>query len=99
MQAPRERPAGYSTLAPPAADSLARRLRPLTCGRWTPELRRLLARLGVRYIAVHAGLYRLARPRCAASARRALRAHGYRPLASDGAIAIFGTAFSATSAG
>ena len=32
-QSPRERPQGYSTLAPPAADRLARELRPLSCGR------------------------------------------------------------------
>ena len=46
MQAPRERPLGYSTVAPPAADALARRLR----ARCQP---RELRALGVRYLAVH----------------------------------------------
>ncbi|MBA3413180.1 MAG: hypothetical protein H0T09_05760, partial [Actinobacteria bacterium] len=57
IQAPRERPGGYSTIAPRQADRLARRLRPLNCGSWTRERRRLVERLGVRYVAVHAGLY------------------------------------------
>ena len=55
-QSPRERPQGYSTTAPPAADRLARELRGLSCGRGTvpPEL-------GVRFVVVHRGLYRAER--------------------------------------
>ena len=47
MQAPRERPAGYSTTAPLAADALMRELRRAPCAR--------LRELGVRYLAVHYG--------------------------------------------
>ena len=45
MQAPRERPLGYSTTAPPEADALSRRAR--RAGR-----ERLLTELGVRYLVV-----------------------------------------------
>jgi hypothetical protein len=45
MQAPRERPAGYSTTAPREADTELRDLRRAPC--------RDLAALGVRYLAVH----------------------------------------------
>jgi hypothetical protein len=45
MQAPRERPAGYSTTAPKAADRVVRRLRADPCS---------ARRLGVRYLAIFA---------------------------------------------
>ena len=45
MQAPRERPAGYSTTAPPAADETVRRLRADPCS---------ARALGVRYLAIFA---------------------------------------------
>jgi hypothetical protein len=88
-QAPRERPGGYSTTAPRSADALARRLRPLSCGG-----RRLgaLDDLGVRYVAVHRGLYAQSGffgEGCAARAERALQRRGFRLLAGDGAIAVF----------
>ncbi|MFN2466529.1 MAG: hypothetical protein ABR521_00125, partial [Gaiellaceae bacterium] len=51
MQAPRERPLGYSTLAPLRADEVARELQPLTCGDWSGGADELLRRLGVRYVA------------------------------------------------
>ncbi len=53
MQAPRERPAGYSTTAPPEADRVLRRLRDLACGGRIEELRDELRRLGVRYVTLH----------------------------------------------
>ena len=51
-QSPRERPQGYSTTAPPAADRLARLLRPLSCGRGT-----IPPALGIRFVVVHRGVY------------------------------------------
>ncbi len=86
-QSPRERPQGYSTLAPPAADRLARRLRGLSCGRGTipPDI-------GVRFVTVHRGLYAqsgfFARG-CAERAESRLRKEGWRLLARDGPIATF----------
>ena len=56
MQAPRERPAGYSTTAPPEADALMRRLRRLTCRGAVRKFRAELRRLGVRYVMLHRGL-------------------------------------------
>src|SRR5436309_10989173 len=52
MQARRERPGGYSTVAPKAAATLALRLEPLSCGDWRPGTERVLRHLGVRYLAV-----------------------------------------------
>src|SRR4029079_10449351 len=51
-QSPRERPQGYSTLAAPAADRLARELRGLSCGRGE-----IPPGLGIRFVAIHRGLY------------------------------------------
>jgi hypothetical protein len=86
-QSPRERPQGYSTLAPEAADRLARRLRGVSCGR-----EELPADLGVRFVAVHRGLYAQSGffdASCPAGAERRLRADGWRLLARDGPISVF----------
>ena len=86
-QSPRERPQGYSTLAPPAADRLARELRGLSCGRGSvPRV------LGVRYVAVHRGLFAQSGffgASCPARAEAALRRDGWRLVARDGRIATF----------
>ena len=55
MQARRQHPGGYSTLAPKIADRVARELLPLNCGSARPL--RLAAQLGVRYVLVHGGFY------------------------------------------
>ena len=85
-QSPRERPQGYSTLARPDADALARRLRGVSCGRLA-----IPASLGVRFVAVHRGLYEASRffgDSCAARAERALVAGGWRVLSRDGPITV-----------
>ena len=86
-QSPRERPLGYSTTAPPAADRLARELRGLSCGRGTvPQ------ELEIRFIAVHRGLYRQSgffAAGCATRAEAALRREGWRLLARDGVISTW----------
>ncbi len=86
-QSPRERPQGYSTIAPKRAVGLARELRPLSCGRGTVP-----AGLGIRFVAVHRGLYAQSGffgPGCAERAEAMLRASGWRLLARDGQIATF----------
>ena len=86
-QSPRERPQGYSTQAPPAADRLARRLRGLSCGRGE-----IPAALGIRYVAVHRGLYAQSGffdAACPDRAEAALRRAGWRLLARDGPIATY----------
>ncbi len=83
-QSPRQRPLGYSTTAPPAADRLARELRGLSCGRGTVP-----ASLGVRFVVVHQGLYRQSgffAPGCAARAEASLRRAGWHMLVRDGGI-------------
>jgi hypothetical protein len=86
-QSPRERPQGYSTIAPPAADRLARGLRGLSCGRGA-----LPRGLGIRFVAVHEGLYAQSGffgPDCAERAAARLRASGWRLLARDGPISTY----------
>ena len=86
-QSPRERPQGYSTLAPPAADRLARDLRGLSCGRGSVP-----SDLGVRFVAVHRGLYAQGRffgPGCADKTEAMLRTEGWRLLTRDGQIASY----------
>jgi hypothetical protein len=92
LQAPRERPAGYSTTAPRAADRVARTLRPLGCGSWTPERTSLLSRLGVRYVALHRQLYAASAyvgRVCAPRAGQALVAHGFRLVARGGPVTLY----------
>jgi hypothetical protein len=85
MTAQRQRPTGYSTLAPRSAFATARRLRTLNCGDWSPQV----ARLGIRYIAFHTGLYKALRPHCLARAQTALERRGFQRLATDGAITVW----------
>ncbi len=85
MQAARERPGGYSTVAPKRAAELALRLQSLNCGDWPPGTDRLLDRLGVRYLAFHAALFSGER---GWFAWRGVSAHGWRPLARDRAVTM-----------
>ncbi len=86
-QSPRERPQGYSTTAPREADRMARRLRGVSCGRGE-----IPASLGVRFVAIHRGLYRQSGffgSGCPARAEVALRRAGWRPVARDGPISTY----------
>jgi hypothetical protein len=80
----RERPGGYSTIAPQAAARLSLRLAGLNCGDWRPGDDALLRRLGVRYVAFHRGLA----GETGWFAWRELRRHGFGQLARDGAITM-----------
>jgi hypothetical protein len=84
MAAQRQRPAGYSTTAPRPAFRTVRRLRVLTCGTWSRDV----ARLGIRYIAIHEAFYELLFPRCLDRAQAMLRRHGFR-LASGGKVTVW----------
>ena len=86
-QSPRERPQGYSTIAPKRAVGLARELRPLSCGSGTVP-----ADLGIRFVAVHRGLYAQSAffaAGCPDRAEAMLRASGWHLLARDGAISTY----------
>jgi hypothetical protein len=85
--APRERPQGYSTTAPPAAERLAQELRGLSCGRGD-----LPPALGVEYVALHRGLYRQSGffdASCPARAERWLRERGWRELRRAGEVSVY----------
>jgi hypothetical protein len=86
MQAHRQRPGGYSTVAPKRAANLALQLEPLTCGEWRSGSVERLRRLGVKFIAYHSGLFS---PGQAWFAWRELQRHGWGALARDGGIATF----------
>ena len=90
-QAPRERPGGYSTVAPREAEDLARRLSRLNCGRWDRGGENLVSTLGIRYVTVHDGVYQDSPvvPDCRRAARLGLLAHGFRPVARDGRVTLF----------
>jgi hypothetical protein len=87
----RERPLGYSTTAPKRSDVVARHLEPLSCGDWTTGVGRRLRILKVSTIALHRGLY-VRNPLLTDSswlAWRALVAHGWKPVATDGPVTSF----------
>jgi hypothetical protein len=88
QQARRQRPGGYSTTAPEVADVTARRLERLNCGDWSGID---LQALGVRFVALHRGLFlhNTAVPDRWWFAQRGLALHGFRPLATDGAVTMF----------
>jgi len=84
-----ERPGGYSTTAPVAADNTAQQLLPLNCGDWPPEESATLRRLGVTSIAFHRGLFKSgALDDTAWFAWRALVRHGWKRLSRDGAVTV-----------
>jgi hypothetical protein len=60
LQAPRERPTGYS-LAPEEAFEFTDRFNRLDCGAWLPGDRKELERLGIRFVIQHLGLYEQSR--------------------------------------
>jgi hypothetical protein len=86
-QTPRERPQGYSTTATRASELLARRLRGLSCGYGS-----LPPELGVRFVAVHRGLYRQSgwfAPGCADRAEASLRRDGWQLLGREGPVSMW----------
>jgi hypothetical protein len=85
MQAQRQRPGGYSTLAPKRAANLALQLEPLNCGEWRPGIAERLRRLGVDYITFHSWLFS---PGNGWFAWRELNAHGWGELDRGGGIAM-----------
>jgi hypothetical protein len=85
MTAQRQRPAGYSTTVPRPAFRTVRRLRVLNCGTWSRDV----ARLNIRYVAVHGAFYDEFLRRCRRRAETALRRHGFRRLAADGGVTVW----------
>jgi hypothetical protein len=86
--APRQRPGGYSTTAPKSAKAVARRLERLNCGDWSGGTARLVRKLGVDTIDVHAGLFlrNSAVPERMFFAWRGLARHGWHPVGPTGVV-------------
>jgi hypothetical protein len=88
MQAQLQRPAGYSTTAPAAADRVARELERLNCGDWSGVD---LGALGIRSVALHRTLYEhnATIPDRWWFATLGLVRHGWKPVASGGPISMW----------
>ncbi len=86
QQAPRQTPAGYSTLAPELPYSFFWSLNRVNCGAWlSGDLARLRG-LGIRDLVYHAGAYAQAARPGAWFAWRALQGLGLRATAGRGAV-------------
>ena len=89
MQARRERPTGYSTLAPEAAFGFYYRFGRVSCGVWLDSDHSRLDALGVEQLLFHRGLFRGGVPG-GWFAWRGVLAAGYRPEVRDGAVTLLG---------
>jgi hypothetical protein len=89
LQAPRERPQGYNTLAPRGAYSFAFTYNRIGCGLWEPGDEETLERFGVQSILLHRGVYEQAADRSAWFAWHGLEEAGWTPTAQGGAITLF----------
>jgi hypothetical protein len=89
LQAPREHPNGYSTLAPERALDFFQTHVRLNCGVWLPGDRSELETLGVSRIVLHRGLYRQAYRRGEAFAEWALGEGGWHPAETDGQVTLW----------
>jgi hypothetical protein len=91
LQEARERPGGYSTVAPRSADRLALELRPLNRGDWSGGTQARLRSLGITAVLVHAGLF-VDNPEVGptrAAAERGLRRNGFRRAVRDGPVTLW----------
>jgi hypothetical protein len=89
LQAERERPQGYNTLAPRLAYQFAFTYDRISCGVWLPGDAAEVQRLGIRDILFHRGVYEQAGDRSAWFAWRGLVRAGYSPAAQGGAVTVF----------
>jgi hypothetical protein len=89
LQARRERPGGYSTLAPqPAFDFFFQRNR-LSCGVWLPGDEATLRSNGIELIAFHLGMYAQGDVPGAWFGWRGLTDHGFTPVAVGNEVTLF----------
>ncbi len=88
LQAPRERPGGYSTLVPqPAFDFFFQRNR-LSCGIWLPGDEETLRELGVEHVLFHRGMYEQGDVPGAWFGWQSLVEHGFAPVARGGRVTL-----------
>jgi hypothetical protein len=89
IQEARERPTGYSTLAPEITYDFTDRFRRLNCGAWQPGDRDDLEDLGVRFLVFHTGVFAQAGLPGTWFAWRGLQQAGYRPAGGTGPVRLF----------
>jgi hypothetical protein len=89
LQAPRERPGGYSTLVPREAYDFYFLRNRLSCGVWLPGDEETLADIGVRYVTFHAGMYEQGRVPGAWFGWQGLVENGFSPAARGGRVTLF----------
>lgn len=88
LQAPRERPGGYSTLVPQEAFDFYFLRNRISCGVWLPGDETALRELGIRNIAFHLGVYAQAEVPGAWFGWQELLAHGFGPVARGGEVTL-----------
>jgi hypothetical protein len=89
LQAPRERPGGYSTLVPsPPFDFYFLRNR-LSCGVWLPGDEETLEALGIEFVAFHAGMYVQGKVPGAWFGWNGLLENGFSPAVRDRQVTLF----------
>ncbi|MET1009148.1 MAG: hypothetical protein ABWY96_03705, partial [Gaiellaceae bacterium] len=89
LQAPRERPGGYSTLVPRSAFDFYFLRNRLSCGVWLPGDEETLADIDVRHVAYHAGMYEQGAVPGAWFGWQGLLGHGFSPSARGGQVTLF----------
>ncbi len=89
LEHPRERPAGYSTLAPPVTFSFFWTMNRLNCGVWLPTDEARLRQLGVGQLLFHRGVYLQSGRPGAWFLWQALQDAGYRASARGGSVWLF----------
>jgi hypothetical protein len=90
MQNPHERPGGYASARPNEQAAFNARWKRLNRGRWNVGDNVELARLGVRSILLHGGLYDFrGESNGARLAAAALETQGWRPVTTGGRITLF----------
>ena len=90
LQAPRERPTGYSTLAPDTVHEFTERYRGLNCGRWQEGDAAGLEQLGVTQLVFHSGVFGQAGLPGAWFAWQGLQQQGFFAAAGSGAVRALG---------
>jgi hypothetical protein len=88
LQAPRERPGGYSTLVPRRAYDFYFLRNRLSCGVWLPGDEETLADMGIRQVTFHAGMYEQGNVPGAWFGWRGLADHGFAPVTRGGQVTL-----------
>jgi hypothetical protein len=89
LQAPRERPGGYSTLVPRGAYDFYFLRNRLSCGVWLRGDEETLEEIDVQYVTFHKGMYAQGMVPGAWFGWQGLLDHGFSPVARGGLVTLF----------